>query len=146
MSSGTNAHAFKQVEDFLKRISHYLKVYQRLEDSENVPYVQLHDVGRKVILNRMNGFLHSRVAYFLMNVNITPRPIWLTRHGESEYNIHNRIGGDSNLSPKGMQYGEVLARFISEHYPQNKRLIVWTSNLARAKQTVRYLKRLETHS
>eukprot|EP01138_Halocafeteria_seosinensis_P013068 gb/GECG01013346.1/.p1 GENE.gb/GECG01013346.1/~~gb/GECG01013346.1/.p1 ORF type:complete len:599 (+),score=83.85 gb/GECG01013346.1/:1-1797(+) len=129
------------VDDFLKRIDHYKKVYEPLDDTERTSYVQLHDVGRKVIMNKMNGFLHGRVGYFLMNVNITPRPIWITRHGESQYNVHGRIGGDSELSSKGRKYGQVLAEFIKEHYPSHKRLVVWTSNLVRAKQTARYLNR-----
>ncbi len=27
-----------------------------------------------------------------------PRKIWLTRHGESEYNVLGKIGGNSQLS------------------------------------------------
>lgn len=44
-------------------------------------------VGRQIIANQINGFLNSRIMFFLSNLHITPRPIWLTRHGESEYNV-----------------------------------------------------------
>jgi len=36
-----------------------------------------------------------------MNIHVTPRTIYLTRHGESELNVQQRIGGDSPLSPNG---------------------------------------------
>ena len=36
-----------------------------------------------------------------MNLHIMPRPVYFTRHGESHFNIHGLIGGDSALSPKG---------------------------------------------
>lgn len=32
------------------------------------------------------------------------------QHGESEYNVLGRIGGDADLSPRGMKYAERLAR------------------------------------
>ena len=30
--------------------------------------------------------------------------IYLSRHGESEYNVEDRIGGNSELSSKGKEY------------------------------------------
>jgi broad specificity phosphatase PhoE len=33
---------------------------------------------------------------------MTPRPIYLSRHGQSEYNVQGKIGGDSDLSPLGV--------------------------------------------
>lgn len=32
-----------------------------------------------------------------MNTHLTPRPILLTRHGESQDNVRGRIGGDPAL-------------------------------------------------
>lgn len=32
-----------------------------------------------------------------MNTHLTPRPILLTRHGESKDNVRGRIGGDNPL-------------------------------------------------
>ena len=47
------------------------------------------------------GHVQSRVVYFLMNIHLLPRSIYLTRHGESEYNKMSRIGGDSPLTSAG---------------------------------------------
>lgn len=51
------------------------------------------------------------MAMYLMNYHIQPRAIWITRHGESEWNIESKIGGDSNLSAKGQIYAKALASF-----------------------------------
>lgn len=37
-----------------------------------------------------------------MNLNITPRHIYFSRHGESLNNVDGKIGGDTNLSPAGI--------------------------------------------
>ena len=34
-------------------------------------------------------------AQFIMNLNTSPRTIYLSRHGQSEYNVMKKIGGDS---------------------------------------------------
>jgi 6-phosphofructo-2-kinase / fructose-2,6-biphosphatase 2 len=49
-----------------------------------------------------------------MNIHITPRTIYLTRHGESEFNVMGKIGGDSALSERGRQYAAALAKFIND--------------------------------
>lgn len=43
--------------------------------------------------------------------------VWLSRHGESEFNVAGRIGGDSLLSPRGYAYALKLGAFIRERYP-----------------------------
>lgn len=60
--------------------------------------------------------------------------IYITRHGESLDNRKYTIGGDSELSEHGHAYGESLARFFSD-----KKIIVWTSNKKRTKQTASHL-------
>ncbi len=50
--------------------------------------------------------------YYLLNFNLAPRQIWITRHGESVDNVNGRIGGDSDLSERGIAYAKVLTNFI----------------------------------
>lgn len=67
-------------QDFLKRIRNYEKVYQTIdEDEKDLTYVKLIDVGSKVIINQIRDYLQSRVVYYLMNLHIKPRSIWLSR-------------------------------------------------------------------
>jgi hypothetical protein len=52
------------------------------------------------------GYLSGKIVFFLMQVckaGMTAgqaRKIWLTRHGESEYNLLGKLGGNSGLSQR----------------------------------------------
>uniref|UniRef100_A0A8D1KVX7 6-phosphofructo-2-kinase n=1 Tax=Sus scrofa TaxID=9823 RepID=A0A8D1KVX7_PIG len=72
-----------------------------------------------------------------MNIHVTPRSIYLCRHGESELNLRGRIGGDSGLSPRGKQYAYALADFIKSQAISS--LKVWTSHMKRTIQTAEAL-------
>ncbi|XP_076335527.1 6-phosphofructo-2-kinase/fructose-2,6-bisphosphatase-like isoform X2 [Tachypleus tridentatus] len=125
----------KAVDDFMKRISYYQECYEPLCEKEerHLSFMKVFNTGAKVLVHKHEGHIQSRIVYYLMNIHITPRSIYITRHGESEFNIQGRIGGDSGLSERGWMYSRALAKFISE---QNiLRLRVWTSNLKRTIQT-----------
>ena len=49
------------------------------------------------------------------------RKIWLTRHGESEYNEMALIGGNSNLTPAGQIYARLLPDAIVDRVPLVRR-------------------------
>lgn len=71
------------------------------------------DVGRKVVSHQIRGFLSAQTVYYLLNFNLSPRQIWITRHGESMDNVNGKIGGDSDLSDNGLHYAQALTRFIN---------------------------------
>ena len=48
-----------------------------------------------------------------MNIHITPRTIYLTRHGEPLHNVVGKIGGNSDLSPTGQRYASLLSEYIN---------------------------------
>ncbi|KAF2397071.1 bifunctional 6-phosphofructo-2-kinase/fructose-2,6-bisphosphate 2-phosphatase [Trichodelitschia bisporula] len=101
--------------DFRKRVAIYQKNYVPLGDYEeknNMPYVKVIDVGRKVNCHQIKGFLSSTAVSYLLNFNLAPRQIWITRHGESLDNVAGKIGGDSALSEKGVGYAVHLAKFV----------------------------------
>ena len=58
--------------------------------------------------------------------------IYLSRHGESIYNLEKRIGGDPYLSNNGIEYSKKLSKYFNS---KNKSLQVWTSKLKRTIQT-----------
>lgn len=45
------------------------------------------------------------------------RKIWFSRHGESEYNMFAKIGGDSNISPQGQIYAKLLPDLLVDRVP-----------------------------
>ncbi|KAJ2788174.1 6-phosphofructo-2-kinase [Coemansia interrupta] len=101
--------------DFRARLRNYERAYRPIgaaEEKYDVQYCKIIDVGKKVIAYNIQGFLESQVVFYLMNMNLDPRVIYITRHGESEDNSAGRIGGDTGLSPNGERYAKALARFI----------------------------------
>jgi 6-phosphofructo-2-kinase/fructose-2,6-biphosphatase 2 len=70
----------KAAADFRNRIRNYEKIYQTIdEDESHLTYLKIMNVGKQVIINRIQDYLQSRVVYYLMNLHIKPRSIWLSR-------------------------------------------------------------------
>lgn len=132
------------IEDFLKRIQHYIRVYvpvNRDMDEEDMPYIKLVDVGRRIEANLVRGHLTGRMLHFLANMHITPKTIWISRHGESEYNVKKWLGGNPGLSERGVAYSKKLAEFFTRMYARETEFTVWTSTLKRTIQTAHPLGR-----
>lgn len=93
------------IEDFMKRIKCYENSYQPLDEvlDKDLSYIKIMDVGRRYLVNRVLDHIQSRIVYYLMNIHITPRSIYLCRHGESDLNVKGCIGGDSGLSVRGKE-------------------------------------------
>ena len=52
------------------------------------------------------------IVFYLMNMHIQPRTIWLTRTGESESDQLGALGANACLSDRGKKYAEKLRDFI----------------------------------
>jgi len=103
------------LRDFKSRVENYERAYEPVgewEEERDVQYCKLINVGKKVIAHNISGYLSGQAVFYLMNFNLAERQIFLTRHGESNDNIVERIGGDAELSERGRKFGEALARFI----------------------------------
>ncbi len=125
-------------DDFRNRIANYERAYQPL-GSDEASYVKVINGGRKIVVNRIEGYVAARIVQFLVNLHTVPRPIWLTRHGESMDNVRGVIGGDSSLSDRGRAYAQRLSHFVDEHGPPVQH--VWTSTLKRGIETAWALNR-----
>uniref|UniRef100_A0A8C1GCM5 6-phosphofructo-2-kinase/fructose-2,6-bisphosphatase 2 n=1 Tax=Cyprinus carpio TaxID=7962 RepID=A0A8C1GCM5_CYPCA len=133
-------HRERVMEDFLKRIECYKVTYQPLDPDEydkHLSFIKVMNVGRRFLVNHVQDYIQSKIVYYLMNIHVHSHSIYLCRHGESEHNIQGRIGGDSELSPRGRQFASALHEFIEEHKLSN--LKVWTSQLRRTIQTAEEL-------
>ena len=170
--------AFK---DFTQRRENYINVYETVDESDgsyikminNQTYVVHNARGylpQKVsyiilyMYNNMNSLCHItnstlssillQVVQFVMNLHTLPRVFYLSRHGQSEYNLLGKIGGDAGLTEAGMEYARRLAVFARDHVgmevvkdeetgkekriPRPARL--WTSTLRRTKETAQFIK------
>lgn len=73
---------------------------------------------------------------YVINLKISPnRIIYLSRHGESAYNSENRIGGNPNLSAKGVKYAKALPKIFTQVLPEKEKeeIVLLTSTLKRTK-------------
>ncbi|TNN35651.1 6-phosphofructo-2-kinase/fructose-2,6-bisphosphatase [Liparis tanakae] len=104
-------------ENGYKRIECYKMTYVPLDDDKdrNLSYIKIFNVGSRYLVNRVQDHIQSRIVYYLMNIHVTPRSIYLCRHGESELNLAGRIGGDSGLSPRGAKVRAVCRLPVSVH-------------------------------
>ncbi|XP_014348046.1 6-phosphofructo-2-kinase/fructose-2,6-bisphosphatase 2 isoform X1 [Latimeria chalumnae] len=128
------------MEDFLKRIECYKVTYEPLDPDGNdkdLSLIKVINVGRRFIVNRVQDYIQSKIVYYLMNIHVHLRTIYLCRHGESEHNLHGKIGGDSGLSLQGKKFAQALREFIKEQKISD--LKVWTSQLKRTIQTAEAL-------
>lgn len=149
------------IADFQQRINAYKDVYEMMgsnKDEENLSWVRVEDGGRFVAMNRIRGYLQGRICQLLSTLHTMSRPIYLTRHGQSQYNELGKIGGDSTLSEQGQQYAIALAKWVhvnilgltedgkfpggvmldsANHPPLRSKL--WTSSLRRTNDTARHI-------
>jgi len=69
------------------------------------------------------------------------KTIFFSRHGESECNIEDKIGGDPPLSDKGFKFAKELGRYVNGL--EIKNLKVWTSLRQRTISTAESIKAIE---
>ncbi|XP_013887639.1 6-phosphofructo-2-kinase/fructose-2,6-bisphosphatase [Austrofundulus limnaeus] len=134
-----NCDKEEAVADFLKRIECYQLSYVPLDDNKdrNLSYIKIFNVGSRYLVNRVQDHIQSRIVYYLMNIHVTQRSIYLSRHGESELNLVGRIGGDSGLSPRGAMFANALGSYMRGQCITD--LKVWTSHMKRTIQTAESL-------
>ncbi|XP_022729169.1 6-phosphofructo-2-kinase/fructose-2,6-bisphosphatase-like isoform X3 [Durio zibethinus] len=120
------------LRDFRNRLANYERVYEPVEEGS---YIKMIDMasghGGQIQVNNISGYLPGRIVFFLVNTHLTPRPIFLTRHGESCDNVRGRIGGDSVLSDTGEIYAKKLANFVEKRLKSERAASIWTSTLQR---------------
>ncbi|KAJ8954748.1 hypothetical protein NQ318_011443 [Aromia moschata] len=105
------------LSDFLKRIEHYQERYNPLDEEKekDVSFMKIYNTGQKVVVHKHEGHVQARIVYYLMNIHITPRTIYLTR-----------------------RKGKTIRKRISKLHrrAENSGLRIWTSWLKRTIQTV----------
>ncbi|KAL5129030.1 6-phosphofructo-2-kinase/fructose-2,6-bisphosphatase [Glycine soja] len=120
---------YAEVSDFEAGLRDFKeRVYETVEEGS---YIKMIDMasghGGQIQVKNISGYLPGRIV----NTHLTPRPILLTRHGESQYNVRGRIGGDSALSEAGELYKKKLAKFVEKRLKSERAACIWTSTLQR---------------
>ena len=128
------------IDSFCKRISYYESIYEPLHEERNRILV---DSFESCILQEQ---LADVVPYYdRIRDLITTRSVknlFLVRHGETYFNLEDRIGGNSDLTKKGMAQARALADYFS-----NVRIpIIFTSKHIRTLHTATPIAEKQEHS
>ena len=154
-------------DQFNKKMEHYKSYYCGLEEDSNidsgVSFIKISDGGKHVVAHNVMGYLEAKLVSFVMNIHSEPRVVLLARHGQTDYNVHDRVGGDSDLTELGRDFSKSLAKFCYRLEHNNweitheevatldqlplpaksnrspSELVVWTSTANRAIQTVEHV-------
>lgn len=70
-------------EDYKQRIKYYRERYEPVNDLDG-SYMKLINGGQQVILNQINGFLPSKVLFYLMNLHFGVKKIFLKLYNPTQ--------------------------------------------------------------
>jgi broad specificity phosphatase PhoE/adenylate kinase family enzyme len=121
--------------DIKEKIKTMKTVYQQISHKKEntLSFIKFHNAGENIDVHRLDGPYQTKVLSFISSFRPVTKTLYFSRHGESEANLLGKIGGDTNLSPRGAQYADLLSSYFnSQDIPELK---VWTSEKKRTKQT-----------
>ncbi|KAI8138089.1 6-phosphofructo-2-kinase-domain-containing protein [Fennellomyces sp. T-0311] len=131
------------VKDYTERIKQHELDYETIRDP-SLPFVKLMNVGERLIVNHVQGYLQSRMVYYLMNLHNRRRTVFFARTGSSVNDGSYRT--DAELSPEGWEYAKVLKEFVVEYRAkkdgttgisadEERSLSVWAPTQKKGRQT-----------
>jgi broad specificity phosphatase PhoE/predicted kinase len=125
------------IQSFKKRISYYIPIYVPLKNEPN--FIKLNSLYKTVIREEIKGTIpyYDQIRDFL--VTDTIKHLYLIRHGETSFNLENRIGGDSELTENGMSQANDLAKYFSK----KEIPLIFTSQKTRTIQTAEPIKTMQ---
>ncbi|MBQ3059512.1 MAG: histidine phosphatase family protein [Desulfovibrio sp.] len=129
------------LENFMTRIGYYETIYDPLRDEKY--WLCVDSTANRVLAERPCEGSPFYPAIREIVVSVWVHSLFLARHGQTEFNVQGRIGGDPPLTAKGRSQAEALARHM-----QNHRLDwVFTSTRFRSHETAAPLlaQRPDTH-
>ncbi|KAK9708821.1 6-phosphofructo-2-kinase [Popillia japonica] len=134
--------------DLTYKMAHYKAQYESPTLGSELelpcPTVKLLEGGYGgLVAHGINGVKECKILSYISVPKPTQQVLYFSRHGESEFNVTGRIGGDAPLSPRGRLYAQALAKHVqSLNIPS---LQVWTSTLKRTKATAAGIQAPQQH-
>ena len=125
------------IQSFKRRIDYYNTIYKPLQEEKN--FVKLDSLNNQIIEEGITEDIpyYERIRDFL--VTDTVKNLFLIRHGETYFNLENRIGGDSGLTKNG----EAQAGDLAVYFKKRKVPVIFTSKKKRTIQTAGPIKWLQ---
>jgi len=102
-------------------------------------FIKLDSLNKQVLREEIKDDIpyYDQIRDFL--VTDTIKHLFLIRHGETFFNLENRIGGDSDLTENGRFQAEALADYFSK----KEITLIFTSAKKRTIQTAEPIKKLQ---
>ena len=116
---------------FKERISYYEHIRSPLSDERN--FFILDTLNNRIVKSELTDPLPyvDRLQDLLLTDLV--KNLYLVRHGETYYNLESMIGGDSSLTPRGLEQAETLA----QNFKNTTLPYIFTSNKKRTLETAR---------
>lgn len=126
------------IRSFKHRIRYYESIYSPLSDEPN--FIKLDSLNNQIVKEEVLEAVphYERIRDFL--VTDTIKNLFLIRHGETYFNLEDRIGGDSDLTTNGRAQAQALARYF-----KNRRIpVIFTSQKKRTIQTAEPIQEMQS--
>jgi broad specificity phosphatase PhoE/predicted kinase len=131
LASEAAIHSFKQ------RIHYYETIYRPLKKEKN--FVKLDSLNNQIVEEDIKEEIpyYDQIRDFLVTDIV--KNLFLIRHGETYFNLKDKIGGDSGLTKNGTAQAGALA----EYFKTKKIPVIFTSKKRRTIQTAEPIKRAQ---
>ncbi|MBQ7617976.1 MAG: histidine phosphatase family protein [Desulfovibrio sp.] len=114
---------------FMQRINYYEAIYVPLKEERF--WIRVDSTDNRILEEHALEGSPFYPAIRQILVDLPASDLYLARHGQTEYNVEGRIGGDPLLTPKGLRQAQSLA----EHFKTIHLDWVFTSTRRRSHQT-----------
>jgi broad specificity phosphatase PhoE/predicted kinase len=99
-------------EDFRRRETEYLKVYETLDldhpEDAKISFLKLVDAGESLVTHRILGALPRSLVQFSSFLTPFAGHLYVTVAGETDNMMEGRLGMNSDLSPRGRDFARHL--------------------------------------
>lgn len=122
------------ISSFRKRIDYYKTIYNPIRNHRN--FVKLDSLDNQITQEKLGDEIpnYERIRDCLVTDSV--RNLFLIRHGETYFNLEDRIGGDSSLTKNGILQAKALAAY----FERKKIPTIFTSEKKRTLQTAEPIK------
>lgn len=127
-------HAY---DSFMNRVDVYKERYASIGQTDHERETSFLKLCTNGIQTRLiDGYMPLKISTFMTHrpVRITHR-IYLCRHGESQGNLIDTIGGNTSLTERGSAFGKRLGEYLLSK--EKEGISIWTSTLKRTIETAR---------
>ncbi len=102
------------LQSFHARIAYYEQIYEPVGPDEKYWLCVDATANRILSENPCEGSPHYPAIRDVM-VSMWVRNLYLVRHGQTQFNVEGRIGGNPPLTEKGLNQTKSLANYLQEH-------------------------------